>query len=107
MLQLWTPPEGGMIFDDSGSPKNREAAMDNYMQTKVGAAWLAAEFAKRLGSLGIFSAVSIFILELEIKISAYDFIECASWSNENRAAEKLAYNNEKVYGILVPLSKMI
>jgi retinol dehydrogenase-12 len=32
--------------------------MDNYMQSKVGDAWLADRFAKRLGEHGILSVVS-------------------------------------------------
>ena len=50
---------GGMSFDSSWNPnvlprKNRE----NYMQTKVGGTWLAAEFANRLKSKDILSVVS-------------------------------------------------
>jgi len=48
MMQLGTP-KGGMAFDGTGSPTILKKAMDNYMQSKVGGAWLAAEFAKRLG----------------------------------------------------------
>jgi retinol dehydrogenase 12 len=58
IMQLGTPA-GGMSFDGSGNPnilprKNRE----NYMQTKVGGTWLAAEFANRLKSKDILSVVS-------------------------------------------------
>lgn len=61
MMQLGTP-KGGMVFDGSGSPIILEKAMDNYMQTKVGGAWLAAEFAKRLGSHGILSVVTTHVV---------------------------------------------
>lgn len=57
LIQLGTPA-GGMSFDSQGTPKVLPKAMDNYMQSKAGGAWLAAEFAKRLRSKGILSVVS-------------------------------------------------
>ena len=55
-MQLGSPA-GGMSFDSQGTPKVLPKPMENYMQSKVGGTWLAAEFAKRLGSRGIFSVV--------------------------------------------------
>ena len=53
-----------MEFDSNGTPKvlpgdnyMKSQPGANYMQTKVGGTWLAAEFAKRLGSKGILSVV--------------------------------------------------
>jgi retinol dehydrogenase-12 len=57
LIQIGTPT-GGMSFDSQGTPKVLPKALDNYMQSKAGGAWLAAEFAKRLGSKGILSVVS-------------------------------------------------
>jgi len=58
LLQGAAPP-GGMVFDKSGlKPVVLEKAMLNYMQSKVGGAWLAVEFAKRLGGKGILCVVS-------------------------------------------------
>jgi len=51
-------PAGGMSFDSKGRPQILPKPMANYMQSKVGGCWLAAEFAKRLGSKGILSVVS-------------------------------------------------
>ena len=57
LMQLG-PPDGGMSFDGHGNPKTLPKARDNYMQSKVGGTWLAAEFAKRLESKDILSVVS-------------------------------------------------
>ncbi|KAH8805960.1 putative short-chain dehydrogenase [Xylogone sp. PMI_703] len=54
LLQLGSP-KNGMDFDATGTPIIRGNAMENYMQTKVGGAWLANEFAERLGGDGIIS----------------------------------------------------
>jgi retinol dehydrogenase 12 len=48
-----------MNFEDDGTPVVLAKLMDNYMQSKVGAAWLGDKFAKRLGDQGILSVVSI------------------------------------------------
>lgn len=56
LLQLGTPTSV-ISFDSQGAPKVLPKAMDNYMQSKAGGSLLAAEFAKRLGSKGIFSLV--------------------------------------------------
>jgi retinol dehydrogenase 12 len=48
-----------MKFEDDGTPVVLAKLMDNYMQSKVGAAWLGDKFAKRLGDQGILSVVSI------------------------------------------------
>lgn len=50
-------PAGGVSFDEMGVPKVLSNAMENYMQSKVGGAWLASEFAARLGEDGILSVV--------------------------------------------------
>lgn len=48
-----------MKFDKDGTPVILEKPfMGNYLQSKAGAAWLADEFAKRLGSKGVLSIVS-------------------------------------------------
>jgi len=54
LIQFGAPP-GGMLFDANGTPKVLDKAMDNYMQSKVGGAWLANEFAERLGESGVMS----------------------------------------------------
>lgn len=41
-----------MEFDTDGTPTAMPNAMDNYMQSKVGDAWLAVEFGRRLGGSG-------------------------------------------------------
>ncbi|RDW81912.1 hypothetical protein BP6252_03024 [Coleophoma cylindrospora] len=46
---------GGMSFDANGVPVILKKPMENYMRTKVGNAWLAAEFAERVGEAGIMS----------------------------------------------------
>src|SRR5438552_1426783 len=47
MLAVSTPP-GGILFDENtGNPKVLKAAMENYMQSKVGNVFLASEAAKR------------------------------------------------------------
>lgn len=50
--------EGSMAFQADGTPVVLTKGMDNYMQSKVGVAWLADKFAKRLGEHGILSVVS-------------------------------------------------
>lgn len=55
LLQVGAPT-GGVQFDGSGTPKVLKA-MANYMESKVGCAWLAYEFAKRLDADGIMSVV--------------------------------------------------
>lgn len=56
-MQIGTPP-GGMTFEADGSPKILPKPMDNYMQSKVGGCWLAAEFSERLGNAGVLCVVS-------------------------------------------------
>lgn len=55
LLQVGAPT-GGVQFDERGTPKILKA-MANYMETKVGSAWLAHEFAQRLDTDGIMSVV--------------------------------------------------
>jgi hypothetical protein len=62
-LMQFLKPGDGISFDANGTPKVLKNAMDNYGQSKVGGAWLAAEFAKRLGSKGILSVVSFVMSE--------------------------------------------
>lgn len=50
--------DGGMIFAEDGVPKVLSKPMLNYIQSKVGASWIAAEFAKRLADDNILSVVS-------------------------------------------------
>lgn len=50
--------DGGMIFAEDGIPKVLSKPMLNYIQSKVGASWIAAEFAKRLAEDKILSVVS-------------------------------------------------
>lgn len=57
LMQLGTPA-GGMSFDFRGNPMVLPKNRDNYMQSKVGGTWLAAEFANRLESKDILSVVS-------------------------------------------------
>jgi retinol dehydrogenase 12 len=47
-----------MTFENDGTPVVLEKLMDNYMQSKVGDAWLGYRFANRLGDHGILSVVS-------------------------------------------------
>lgn len=54
-------PQNGMGFDDKGAPKILTNFMGNYMQTKVGVAWLADKFSRRLGKSGILSVVSLIL----------------------------------------------
>lgn len=56
------PPPGGMVFDEGGGPKAIPKVFPNYMQSKVGSAWLASEFAARLERDGVMSVVSRLIL---------------------------------------------
>lgn len=51
-------PVEGMTFQGNGTPIILEGVMDNYMQSKVGDAWLADKFAERLGEHGVLSVVS-------------------------------------------------
>ena len=51
-------PKGGVVFDEEGSPKVLKKPMDNYMQSKAGAVFLAAEIARRVGGEGVLSVVS-------------------------------------------------
>ncbi|KAF4625942.1 hypothetical protein G7Y89_g12222 [Cudoniella acicularis] len=48
-------PTGGMNFQSDGTPKILSGFMANYMQTKVGCAWLSMKFAQRLGEKKILS----------------------------------------------------
>lgn len=54
-----------MEFDKSGVPTVMPKAMDNYMQSKIGSAWLAVEFGRRLGGSagknGVLCVVSSFV----------------------------------------------
>jgi len=45
----------GMQFEEDGTPKVLSKFMANYMQSKVGVAWLAGLFADRLGGMGVLS----------------------------------------------------
>jgi len=58
LLQAGIPPEG-IQFETSGTPVVLTKFMENYMQSKVGDAWLAIHFAERLGKDGIMSVVSL------------------------------------------------
>ncbi len=58
ILLRGTPP-GGMSFQADGTPVVLAKFMANYVQSKVGVAWLADKFAKRLGEHGILSVVSL------------------------------------------------
>lgn len=51
-------PAGAMSFDGSGTPKILPKGFDNYMHSKVGGTWLAAEFANRFEGKGVLSVVS-------------------------------------------------
>lgn len=57
LLQLGAPT-GGIQFDEQGTPKVMKA-FPNYMESKVGSAWLAYEYAKKLDKDGILSVVSL------------------------------------------------
>ncbi|TVY17059.1 putative oxidoreductase [Lachnellula arida] len=54
LLSMGAPP-GVMVFDDAGGPKAIRKVFPNYMQSKVGSAWLASEFAARFEQDGIMS----------------------------------------------------
>lgn len=56
MITTSVPP-GGIKFGRTGNPKVLKKSMENYMQSKVGNVFLAAEAAKRLGGDGIISVV--------------------------------------------------
>ena len=56
-LSMGAPP-GGMVFDDKGAPQAIPKVFPNYMQSKVGNAWLASDFATRLAQDKIMSVVS-------------------------------------------------
>lgn len=56
MISLLTP-KGGISFDEVDNPTVLKG-MNNYMVSKSGDVFLAAEFAKRLGNDGILSVVS-------------------------------------------------
>jgi retinol dehydrogenase-12 len=53
-------PPNGMNFQPDGTPEiiTQKNFMANYMQSKVGGAWLAAHLAEKLGKHGIMSVVS-------------------------------------------------
>jgi retinol dehydrogenase-12 len=44
-----------MQFESDGTPKILTKFMANYMQSKIGVAWLAILFAERLGGKGVLS----------------------------------------------------
>jgi retinol dehydrogenase-12 len=52
-----------MNFQPDGTPEiiPSKDFMTNYMQSKVGDAWLAAHFAEKLGKHGIMSVVSRYL----------------------------------------------
>jgi retinol dehydrogenase-12 len=74
LLQLGAPA-GGIQFDKQGTPKVLKA-FPNYMEGKVGSAWLAYEYSKRLDKDGILCVVS----------SATEWVSKCSWGNMNRAS---------------------
>jgi len=47
--------KGGMAFESDGTPRVLTGFMANYMQSKVGVAWLTGLFADRLGKNGVLS----------------------------------------------------
>lgn len=57
LLQLGAPA-GGIQFDEQGTPKVLKA-FPNYMESKVGSAWLAYEFSRRLDNDGVLCLVSL------------------------------------------------
>lgn len=56
LLQLGAP-SGGIQFDEQGTPKVLKA-FPNYMESKVGSAWLAYEYSNRLNEDGVLCMVS-------------------------------------------------
>ena len=58
-------PKGGVIFDKAGSPKMLKKAMENYMQSKAGVVYLAAEMARMVGGDGVLSLVSRNVIRRE------------------------------------------
>lgn len=71
--------------------------MGNYLQSKAGSAWLADEFAKRLGSKGVLSIVSK--PEFGRIPLADQRPEHTSRINEDRAPEKLGFLHKCGYGM--------
>ncbi len=56
LLQLGAPA-GGIQFDEHGTPKVLKA-FPNYMESKVGSAWLAYEYSKLLDKDRVLCVVS-------------------------------------------------
>jgi hypothetical protein len=51
------PVKGGMDLNSNGEPNYIPGLMSNYMQSKVGVAWIADHFAKQLGPKKVISVV--------------------------------------------------
>ena len=56
------------MFDDQGAPKALPKVFPNYMQSKVGSAWLASEFATRFEQHKILSVVSQSIPNMRLSV---------------------------------------
>ncbi|KFZ03052.1 hypothetical protein V502_11281 [Pseudogymnoascus sp. VKM F-4520 (FW-2644)] len=90
MLQGGTLP-GAMQFDKDGAPVILEKPfMGNYLQSKAGSAWLADEFAKRLGSKGVLS-ISIHpgLMKTELQ---------RNWGFFTSVAMSLVFRSPPVFG---------
>lgn len=98
LLQAGTPV-GGMQFESDGTPVILKKFMENYMQSKVGAAWLGADFAERLGKHGIMSVVGPSFLCLGGFFADAD-TEPSSWPHEDGFAETLGASREVADGKL-------
>ncbi|KFX89677.1 hypothetical protein V495_04427 [Pseudogymnoascus sp. VKM F-4514 (FW-929)] len=90
LLQGGTLP-GAMKFDKNGTPAILEKPfMGNYLQSKAGAAWLADEFAKRLGSKGVLSiSVHPGLMRTELQ---------RSWGLFTRVAMSVVFRSPPVFG---------
>jgi len=97
LLQAGTPP-GGMSFQADGTPVILTKFMANYMQSKVGDAWLADHFAKRLGEHRILSVVRWkFLIQWAC---ANKCAEPSPGVDENRVAETLDSSTACDYGMI-------
>jgi hypothetical protein len=84
-------PVGGMSFAVDGTPRVQPIPMENYMQSKAGECWLAAEFAESIGDKKILSVVSRaghWAMTRKVLITS----ECASWIYKNRAPKAYVFS---------------
>jgi retinol dehydrogenase-12 len=105
LLEFKTPAEK-IAFDGNGAPVILDKPMENYMQTKVGGSWLAADFATRFGSSGILSVVSRLLRDEILGEMLMSAVRASGFFEDGIAEEHVCYSQGN-YGTCSQLGSCI